>query len=97
MKAEKWGEEEEEKGGEGLQWEGSSSSTRDTVSDSACLFGTAMPRQAQLAQLHLLRIFCCCQGNKLSRLWKKSSHSKDVFSNAGLNLKLACILNIQPV
>lgn len=25
---------------------------------------------------------------------KKSSHSEDVFSNAGLNLKLACVLNI---
>ena len=54
-------------------------------------------RLGSLAQLPSLQIFCCCQGNKLSGLKKKKSHSKDVFSNAGLNLKLACVLDIQPV
>lgn len=52
----------------------SSSSTRDTLSDRACLFGTAMPRQAQLTCLlahSSSPIFCCCQGNKLSGLGKK--------------------------
>lgn len=64
-----------------------SSSTRDIVGDRARLFATAMP---QRAQLHSLRILHCCQGNKRSGLEKnKSSHSKDVFSNTGLNRMLS--------
>lgn len=54
-----------------------------------------MPRQAQLtrshAQLPSLRLHCCCQGNKLSGLReKKSSHSKYIFSNAGLEMCCMC-------
>lgn len=72
MKAEKRGE--EEKGGDkGCNEKAAAAAAAVLVTQLA----TALVCSAQLsslAQFPLLRIFCCCQGNKLSGLGKKNLH-----------------------
>ena len=77
MKAEKWEEEEEEKGGdEGCNEKAAAAAALVTQLATAlvCSAPPCRGKLSSLAQLHLLRIFCCCQGNKLSGLGKKNLH-----------------------